>query len=333
MKAVVQQRYGGPDELAVRDIAMPIAGSGQVVARVIAASVNADVWHMVHGRPRVIRLLGGGLRTPKNPTPGIDFAGTITDVGPDVDNWAVGDDVYAETVSIQWKNGGTYAEYVVVDAHRLEAKPANIGFAEAATVPSTGGIAVNVTYDEGQVADGHRVLVNGAAGGVGAFALQLAAARGAIVTAVDRAETFDRLRSLGASDTIDYTVDDFTALDRTWDRIIDVATARRIRDYRRALADGGRYVVVGHYGYDPTWKPWLGNLPGFFATIVAGLFADESVPLSTSRTKRPLQVLSELIEAGQLVPSVAHRFPLEDVGQAIDLLASGQAEGRIVIEP
>ncbi|MEM7337466.1 MAG: NAD(P)-dependent alcohol dehydrogenase [Actinomycetota bacterium] len=333
MKAVVQQRYWGADALAVADLPMPDAGPDQVVVRVAAASVNADVWHMVHGRPRVLRLMGGGIRRPTHPTPGIDFAGTIHEVGAEVDGWAIGDEVYAETVTLQWKNGGTYAEYAVVDAHRLEAKPAAIGFAEAATVPSTGGIAVNVTYDEGQVAEGHEVLVNGAAGGVGAFAVQLAAARGAVVTAVDRAETFDRLRSLGATHTIDHTEHDFTTLGQTWDRIIDVATMRPIKAYRGALNDDGRYVVVGHYGYDPTWRPWLGNLPGFFGQILAGLFVGESVPMSTKRTKRPLQVLSGLIETGQLTPSVAHRFGLDEVGAAIDLLASGQATGRIVIEP
>ena len=333
MRAIIQRRYGGPDELTVEDAPRPSAGPGQVVVAVRAASVNADVWHMVHGLPRAARLFGGGLRRPKHPIPGIDLAGVVDEVGPDVTGLAVGDEVYGETVPIQWRNGGAYAEFAAVDADRLEPKPANLGFAEAATVPSTGGIAVSVTYDTAQVEAGHRVVVNGAAGGVGAFALQLAKARDAEVTAVDAADKADLLRRLGADDVIDFRADDFTDAGRRWDRIIDVATNRSTADYRRALHDGGRFVVVGHYGYDPTWRPWLGNLPGFFAKVAASPFIAEAPPLRLERTERPLRLLSNLIEQGRLTPIVGHTFPLEEVPDAVRLLASGRAEGRIIIEP
>lgn len=333
MKAVYQQRYGGPEALEVREVPKPTAGPGQLVVRVKAASVNADVWHMIHGRPRAIGLFGGGFRGPGKPIPGIDLAGVVDEVGDDVERFQAGDEVYGETVKIQWRNGGTYAEYVAVDADRLEPKPSNLSFPEAGCVPSTGGIAYGVTYDEAQVMDGQKVLVNGAAGGVGSFVLQLAKARGATVTAVDRANTFELLSRLGADDCIDYTSDDFTAIGERWDRIIDVATNRSVSDYRRALRPDGRFVVVGHYGYDPDWKPWFGNLPAFFGKVLSSPFVKEAPPLSLKRTERPLRELSTLVENGGLTPLVAHRFPLEGVPEAIRLLASGEAEGRIVIEP
>ncbi len=333
MRAVIQQRYGAPADLEVRDVPVPTPGPKQVLVKVEAASVNADVWHMVTGRPRAVRLFGGGFRRPRHAVPGIDLAGTVERVGVDVTDLAVGDDVYGETVTIQWRNGGTYAEHAAVDAARLEPKPASIGFPEAATVPSTGGIAYDVTYDTAQVEAGHRVLVNGAAGGVGAFVVQLAKARGAEVTAVDSADKASLLRKLGADDVIDHTTADFASLGRRWDRIIDVATNRSTADYRAALTEGGWFVVVGHYGYDPSWKPWFGNLPGFFAKVLSSPFVGEAPPLNRKRTKRPLHELSTLIDDGRLTPIVGHRFGLDEVPDALELLASGRARGRIVIEP
>ena len=200
MKAVVQDRYGSPDDvLQLREIDKPVVGDNEVLVRVRAASVHPDVWHVVTGRPYVLRLMGAGLLKPKNPVPGTDVAGLVESVGKDVTRFRPGDEVFGETHSkLQWRNGGAFAEYVSVPQDTLALKPEGIAFEQAAAVPTSGFIALHNLQDGGQIQPGESVLINGAGGGVGTIAVQLAKAYGARVTGVDTTEKMELVRSLGA---------------------------------------------------------------------------------------------------------------------------------------
>lgn len=329
MRAVVQQRYGPPERLEVREVAVPSPGDRQVLVRVKAASVHADVWHVVHGLPYVIRPIAGGLRRPGTTVPGIDLAGTVEAVGAKATRFRTGDEVFGETVGIQWRNGGAFAEHAVVDEDRLEPKPADLSPVEAAAVPTTGMIAMQVLGDGGGVRPGDRVLVNGAAGGVGTFAVQVAAAQGATVTAVDSAPKLAMLERIGADRVVDHAAQDFTRLGERWDLIVDVATNRSIADYRRALTPDGAFVVVGHHHYDDRSRRWLGTLPAFFATVLRSLASPS--PRRPVKVEHPLRMLRELIDAGVVRPVVDRTFPLEEVPAAIRYLASGDVQGKVVI--
>ena len=211
MKAVVQANYGSLDNLELRDVAKPPVGKDDVLVRVRAASVHPDVWHVVCGRPYVLRLMGAGLSRPKNPIPGTDMAGVVESVGANVTGFRQGDQVFGETSTpSQWANGGAYAEFVAVRQDQLALKPANITFAQAASLPASGFIALQNLRGASRALPGKSVLVNGAGGGVGSIALQLAKAYGAQVTAVDGTSKLSMLRSLGADHVIDYTREDFT---------------------------------------------------------------------------------------------------------------------------
>ena len=206
MKAVVQEEYGSLDALEVREVEKPAPGDDEVLVRVRAASVHPDVWHVVSGHPYVLRLMGAGFSKPKNPIPGTDMAGVVEAVGKSVTQFQPGDEVFGETIgSMQWINGGAYAEYVTVAEDCLALKPANVTFEQAASVPTSGYIVLLNFAEVGQLGPGQEVLVNGAGGGVGALALQLAKAYGARVTAVDSTKKLNLLRELGADEVIDYT--------------------------------------------------------------------------------------------------------------------------------
>jgi NADPH:quinone reductase-like Zn-dependent oxidoreductase len=211
MKAIVQDRYGPPDVLELRDIDKPVVNDGEVLIRVHAASVHPDVWHVLRGLPYVLRIMGAGLLRPKNSIPGTDVAGHVESVGKEVALFQPGDEVFGESVrGHQWHNGGAYAEYVSVPENALALKPANITFEQAAAVPTSGLIALQGLHEYGQVHAGQKVLINGAAGGVGTIAVQLAKAYGAEVTGVDSARKLEMIRSLGADRVIDYAREDFT---------------------------------------------------------------------------------------------------------------------------
>lgn len=211
MRAIVQRRYGQPEDvLELRNIDKPAIGADEVLLRIRAASVSPDVWHVVTGRPYVLRIMGAGIRRPKNPVPGTDAAGVIESVGKNVTRLQPGDEVFGEIVrGHQWKNGGAYAEYAAAPETALEPKPASLTFEEAAAIPTSALIALDNLRRE-NVQQGDSVLVNGAAGGVGIFAVQILRSDGARVTAVDSTEKLDMLRSVGADDVIDYTREDFT---------------------------------------------------------------------------------------------------------------------------
>ena len=269
MKAIVQDRYGSPDDLELREIDEPVAGDDEVLVRVRAASVHADVWHAVRGQPYVLRIMGAGLRRPKNPVPGTDLAGHVEAVGRNVTRFRPGDEVFGQSVGANlWGNGGTYAEYAAVREARLELKPANLTFEQAAAVLTSGPIAVQGLRDEGRVQPGQRVLINGAGGGVGTIAVQLAKAYGADVTAVDGTAKLDMLRSIGADQVVDYTQEDFTRSGERYDLILDIPGNHPWSDLRRALTPEGTYVLIGHDQYGAAGRRWIGSLGRFFKLLV-----------------------------------------------------------------
>ena len=241
MKAVVQYKYGSPDDvLALREINKPVAGDDEVLVSVRAASVHPDVWHVVTGRPYVLRLMGAGVLKPKNPVPGTDVAGRVESIGKGVTRFRPGDEVFGEThTRLQWHNGGAFAEYVSVPQDALALKPANVTFEQASAVPTSGFIALHNLRGEGQIRSGQRVLINGAGGGVGTIALQLAKAYGAHVTGVDGTRKMEMIRSLGADYVIDYTQEDFTRRGERYDLILDVASNLSLSACQRALCPPG----------------------------------------------------------------------------------------------
>jgi NADPH:quinone reductase-like Zn-dependent oxidoreductase len=334
MRAVVQTGYGKPSEvLDVRDLDRPAVGDGEVLVRVRAASVHPDVWHVVTGLPRVLRLMGSGLRRPRVVVPGTDMAGQVESVGAGVMRFRPGDEVFGETIrGMQWRNGGAYAEYVAVAEDALAAKPSQVTFEQAATVPTAGLIALHNLPDQGRTA-GQRVLVNGAGGGVGAIAVQLARSWGAHVTAVDHTRKLDLLRTLGADRVVDYTTDDVTRSGERFDLVFDVVGNHRFSAYRRVLEDDGAYVLIGHDQFGAQGRRWLGSIPGMFALMAASTMERRlhRPPFKAPDRAESMARLHALLADGALTPVVARAFPLEQVPDAIELLASGQAVGRIVV--
>lgn len=335
MRAVVQTGYGKPSEvLEVRDLDRPPVGVGQVLVRVRAASVHPDVWHVVTGLPRVLRLMGSGVRRPKDVVPGTDVAGEVVSVGPGVTRFGPGDEVFGETIRrMEWRNGGAYAEYVAVAEDALAPKPSNVTFEQAATVPTAGLITLRNLPDLGP--GGRRVLVNGAGGGVGAMAVQLARSSGAEVTAVDHTRKLDLLRTLGADRVVDYTTDDVTRSGDRYDLVFDVVGSHRISALRRILATDGAYVLIGHDTFGTQGRRWLGSIPRF-AWLMARSVVDPRLRPPTAGApdrRRSMARLQALLADGSLSPVVARTFPLEQVPEAIAFLASGRALGRVVIVP
>ena len=277
MKAIVQDRYGPPEDvLKLREIEKPGIGNDEVLVRVRGASVHADVWHVVTGWPSVLRLMGAGVLRPKNPVPGTDGAGTVEAVGRNVTRFRPGDEVFGEThMKFQWVNGGAFAEFVSVPQDALALKPRGVSFAEAASLPTSGLIALCNLQVGGQIQPGQRVLVNGAGGGVGTIAVQLAKAYGAHVTGVDYAEKMEMLRSLGADHVIDYTREDFTTSGEQYDLILDVASNLSLKACKGSLAPGGIYVLIGHDHYGKGAGRILGSLPRFFTLLALSPFVSQ----------------------------------------------------------
>ena len=336
MRAVVQRGYGQPAEvLRVREVCRPTPGEGEVLVRVHAASVHPDVWHVVMGLPRVLRVMGSGLRQPTPTVPGTDVAGVIEAVGTGVNQFTAGDEVFGETLAgTQWRNGGAYAEYVVANANGLATKPSDISFEQAATVPTSGLITLLNLPDLDTWEPGRRVVVVGAAGGVGAIAVQLAHAAGAEVTGVDHSSKLDLLRDLGASRVVDYTKDDITQGEDRYDLVFDIVGVSPYTAYRPILAAGGRYVLIGHDHFGAQGRRLLGSLPRMIGHM-ARSFVDPCLnrPAAAPDRMESMVRLQELLADGRLTPVVDRTFQLEQVDEAIDYLASGAVLGRVVVVP
>lgn len=335
MRAVVQDRYGALDRLEVREVERPEPGPGEVRVRVRGASVHADVWHVVMGFPRVLRLMGAGLRRPRPAIPGTDLSGVVEAVGPAVTGLQVGDAVFGETVAgFQWKHGGTFAEHAVVKASELAPKPTGLTFEQAAAVPTSGLIALRTLTSGGDIQPGQRILVNGAGGALGSLALQMAKAFGAEVTAVDRGEKLDLLRALGADHVIDYQREDVTGGEARYDLVFDVASTLSVGRCRRILSADGIYVLIGHDHYGQEGRRWLGSIPRALVLTMRG-YTNRHLPrpdFEVSNEKYWPTVVT-LAESGKLAPTIARTYPLEGASDALRDLVAGQAQGRLVMVP
>ncbi|CAN5371371.1 NAD(P)-dependent alcohol dehydrogenase [soil metagenome] len=334
MRAIVQDRYGSIDGLSLQEVPTPVPAEDEVLVEVRAASVHPDVWHVVTGQPTVLRLMGSGLRHPKLRVPGTDVAGVVVSVGDGVTRFRRGDEVFGETIrGVQWRNGGAFAEFATAAEGALVFKPPTISFEEAAAVPTVGLIALN-NLPQRRVPVGHRVLVNGAAGGVGSVAVQLAQAYGAEVTAVDDPRKLDLLRDLGVDQTIDYTVEDFTRSSARWDLVFDVPGNHSFAEIRRVLAPGGRYVFIGHDAFGATGHRWLGSIPHMMGLVARSAVTPELRGGSFAAPDKPalMAVLSQLLATGELRVVIDRVFPLGEASQALHYLASGQAMGRVVLD-
>ena len=337
MKAIVQTRYGAPEEvLELRDIDMPVPGADQVRVRVHAASVHADVWHVVVGLPYVLRWMGSGIRAPKYPVPGTDLAGVVESVGTEVTRFKVGDAVFGESHSgMQWKNGGAFAEYACVGEDGLATKPETVSFEQAAAVPTAGYIALANMRGRAAVQAGQHMLINGAGGGVGSIALQVAKARGATVTAVDTAEKLDMLRRLGADRVVDYKQQDVTRLDARFHIIFDVASTLKLSDCKRIFEPEGVYVIIGHDHYGTAGRRVLGSIPQMFALMARAPFSPHlaSADFSLPDKQEVMNELKTLLETGQLTPVIDRTFGLDEVHNAILRLKEGRGLGKIILTP
>jgi len=334
MKAIVQEKYGSPDDLKLREVDQPAVGDEDVLVRVRAASVHPDVWHFLSGRPYVLRLMGAGFSKPKNPIPGTDMAGIVASVGKSVTAFRQGDEVFGETiVSHGWTTGGAYAEYVSVRHDQLALKPDNITFEQAASVPTSGLIALQNLRGASQGLPGKSVLVNGAGGGVGALALQIAKAYGAHVTAVDSTSKLSMLRSLGADRVIDYTQEDFTRGGDRYDLIFDVPGNQPFSACQRALKPDGRYVLIGHEGFGASGKRFFGLIPYFFKLMFLSLFVKQlrgpGLPMPTRN--EAMAVLRELLEAGKITPIIDRSYPLSEAREALRHMMEDELLGKVII--
>lgn len=319
MKALVHQAYGSPDVLELREVEKPELADDGVLVRVRAASINPADWYGVAGRPWVARPMMG-FRRPKDTNVGADVAGTVEAVGKDVTRFAPGDEVFGRS--------GTFAEHVCVPEGRAALKPSSVTFEQAAAVPVAALTALQGLRDHGRVERGQKVLVNGASGGVGTFAVQIAKTLGAEVTAVCSTRNVESVRSLGADHVIDYTREDFTRSDQRYDLLLDVAGTRSWRACKRVLAPDARLVVVGA----PKGTRLLGPLSHIIRMKLASVGSSRTVVFFVAKIVREdLDVLAELLESGQVTPVVDKRYGLSETADAFRYLSEGHAQGKIVI--
>jgi NADPH:quinone reductase-like Zn-dependent oxidoreductase len=304
-----------------------------MLVRVRATSIHADVWHVMHGVPYVLRFMGAGVRRPKNLVPGTDLAGEVESVGTDVTRFQPGDEVFGQSLSANlWRHGGAFAEYAAVPASRFEPKPASLSYEQAAAVPTSGSLAVQVVRDEGRVQAGQKVLINGAGGAVGTFAVQLAKVYGAEVIGVDAPTKLEVVRSIGADRVLDYTEEDFTRTGERYDVILDIAGNHPWPDIRRSITPEGTFVLVGHDHYGASGHRWFGSLGRFGKLLVMSPFVGQLHPFRGAKDPGDrLAVMKELIEAGKITPIVDRTFPLSQVPEAMRYLESGRAVGKLVI--
>jgi len=320
MKAIVQYEYGSPDILRLEDVEKPIPDDDEVLVRVQASSVNPYDWHVMRGTPYLVRMQFG-LRKPKEPIQGADMAGRVEAVGKDVTEFQPGDEVFSETRR-------SFAEYVCVRQDRLALKPANVSFEQAAAVPLAGLTALQGLRDKGQVQQGDRVLVNGASGGVGTFAVQIAKSLGAHVTGVTSTKNVDMVLSIGADEVVDYTREDFTQGADRYDVIFDTIGNHNPSDNRRVMATEGVYVAVGK----SKMGNWIGPLSMLLGVLVVSLVGKQKmVPLLAKTNRDDLETLSRLVEGGHVTPVIDRTYELADVAKAIRYLEKGRASGKVVI--
>lgn len=320
MKALTQDRYGTADVLEFRDIERPSPRKVQVLVRVVAAGMDRGAWHFMAGEPYLMRFLGFGLRAPSVAVPGTNFAGVIEAVGPGVSGFKPGDDVYGAT-------RGTFAEYAVAPIGKVAPKPPQLSFEQAAVLPYPTFVAMQALRDHGHVQPGQRVLVVGASGAVGTIAVQLAVAFGATVTGVCSGSRADLVRSLGASEVIDYTREDFADGSRRFDLILDIGGRTSVARLRRALTRTGTLVIVGGEG-----DRWIGGTQRqLWANLLSAFVPQKLVAFVVKENASELLTMNELVAAGKVTPVLGSAFPLPEGAAAIAAFETGDAQGRIVI--
>jgi len=323
MTAIVQDEYGPAPEdvLRIDEIDTPAIEADEVLVRVHAASVDRGTWHVMAGLPYPIRVAGFGLRRPKYRNPGRNLAGTVEAVGSSVTGFKPGDAVFGI-------GAASFAEYVRARPDKLAPKPANLSFDQAAAVPVSALAALQAVRDHGRVQAGQKVLIVGASGGVGTFAVQIAKTFGAEVTGVCRTGKVDAVRALGADHVVDYTRDDFADGEHRYDVILDIGGNRRLAHLRRALTPRGRLVIVG----GETDERWLGGIDRQLRALLLSPFVGQKLgTFVASENAEDLMALRELIESGQLLPTIDRSYPLDELAAAIRYMLDGHARGKIVV--
>lgn len=314
MKAIIFTKYGSPDVLELKEVEKPNPKDNEVLVKVNAASANAADWHMMRGKPLFLRLMLGGLLKPKNKILGADIAGRVEAVGRDVKHFQPGDEVFGDVSDCGW---GAFAEYVCASENAVVLKPDNLTFEEAAAVPLAAITALQGLREKRQIQPGDKVLINGASGGVGTFAIQIAKLFGAEVTAVCSTKKLQLVRSIGADQVLDYTQDDFTQNGQRYDLIFDAAAYRSISDYKNSLTPKGMYLLVG------------GSMTRIFQVMFSR--SKKKDLLVTKSNKKDLVFLKELLEAGKVTPVIDRRFPLNEVAKALGYLEERRVQGKVVI--
>jgi NADPH:quinone reductase-like Zn-dependent oxidoreductase len=321
MRAIVQDQYGSADVLHLQEVDKPEVGDDDVLLRVHAAGVHIGDWHVMTGEPRLMRMMGFGFRAPKARVRGMDVAGTVESVGKNVTRFQAGDDVFGIC-------DGSFAEYACARADKLAPKPTNLTFEQAAAIPTSACTALQALRGPGEIQAGQRVLINGASGGIGLFAVQIAKSLGAEVTGVCSTPKMEMVQSIGADHVIDYTKDDFTRSAQRYDLILDMVGNRSLAQLRRALTPRGTLVLVGGEGGDR----WIGALSRSMRALVVSPFVSQQLrPVLGAANTQDLEFLKDLVEAGKVRPVVDRTYPLSEVPDAIRYLTNGHARGKIII--
>lgn len=317
MKAIVLTHYGGPDQLQLKEVEKPSPSDGEVLVKVYAVSINDWDWALIQG-DFVNRMMNGFFK-PRRRIFGSDIAGRVESVGKNATRFKPGDQVFGD-LSGTW---GGFAEYVCANEDALRHKPPGMSFEQAASIPQAAMLAVQGLIDEGSVKPGQHILINGAGGGVGTFALQILKPMGVEVTVVDTAAKLDMLRGLGAVHGIDYTCEDFTRMERRYDLILDTKTNRSLFRYLRVLNPGGRYITVG------------GSIPRLLQTFLCArfisLFTNKKTKIVALKTNKDLDYMSTLFEQGQVTPVIDGPYRLEDVPEAFRIFGRGEHKGKMVV--
>ena len=319
MKAIVQDKYGSPDVLELRAIDKPVVKHDEVLVRVRAAAVNIGDWHLLRGVPYVMRAVSG-LRKPRRAVPGLDIAGQVEAVGRNVKQFRPGDEVFG------WCRGA-FAEYARAAENNLLPKPANLTFEQSAAVGDSAFTALAAVRDQGKVQPGQRVLINGASGGVGTFAVQIAKSFGADVTGVCSTRNVDLVRSIGADRVIDYTKEDFTQTEHRYDVMLDLVGTRSLSDCRRALTQRATYVLVGVRDLGR----WFGLAPQIKALLLSPFVRQRMRVFVVRHNREDLAVLKELVEAEKVAPVIHRRYELSEVPEALRHQGEGHTQGKLVI--
>ncbi len=321
MRAIVYSRYGAPDQLKLQEVKVPSPKADEVLIKVHATSINSWDYDSLLGNSILVRLIGG-LRTPRHQILGCDIAGTVEAIGEKVKLWKPGDEVFGDNSGGGW---GGFAEFACMKENKLAQKPKSITFEAASTIPQAGLLALQGLRDVGKIKTGQKVLINGAGGGVGALAIQLAKSHDAQVTGVDRASKFDMMRSLGADHVVDYQIEDFTRNGQCYDLILENIATRSMFDYKRALNPGGIFVMTGGTTVRILQMALLGRLISATGTRKIRMVALNYSPADMAH-------LAGMMEAGKLKPVIDKCFPLAETRQAFQYFGGGNYQGKVVIK-